>query len=426
MLHRIRTMLPCSLENKSDIVAFLCLAGCISLVQVSVAASQILLFPALIASWNLVRSRKSVLRSMRGVLIPLVLFCVWTVLAACIAQDKGLAFMATRKFYMLLLVPLVPVITIGDKKLSWIYKAIFPVALLSAIIGIIQYILKPDKHNLLDRITGSMSTWMTYSGLLMLALVLLTAYGLHVRPKKAILWIPAAAIMALTIVLSLTRSSVLGAYIGICVILILMVCIEKRKRFIVLFIGMILFPFILYCIAPNSIQQRFHSAFDPEDPNTHNRIVLYSTSIRIIRDNPWFGVGPDNVKTEALKYRNENEFPKYLYQHMHNNCLQITAEIGLPGLLFWLWFMVRLVWDSLRVYRYGQTALFPLNQSGTKETVVAASAALGVWAALMTAGMFEYNFGDSEVLTLFLFLVSAPYAYLSVIFKSDQQAIQDS
>ena len=37
--------------------------------------------------------------------------------------------------------------------------------------------------------------------------------------------------------------------------------------------------------------------------------------------------------------------------------------------------------------------------------------ALGSWAALMVAGLFEYNFGDSEVLTLFLFIMSAPYAY---------------
>ena len=28
----------------------------------------------------------------------------------------------------------------------------------------------------------------------------------------------------------------------------------------------------------------------------------------------------------------------------------------------------------------------------------------------MVAGMFEYNFGDSEVLTLFLFIMSAPNA----------------
>lgn len=42
---------------------------------------------------------------------------------------------------------------------------------------------------------------------------------------------------------------------------------------------------------------------------------------------------------------------------------------------------------------------------------MAATAALACWAALMISGLFEYNFGDSEVLALFLFFVAAPYAF---------------
>ena len=33
--------------------------------------------------------------------------------------------------------------------------------------------------------------------------------------------------------------------------------------------------------------------------------------------------------------------------------------------------------------------------------------------AFFLAGLFEFNFGDSEVLMVFLFLVSAPYAVSS-------------
>jgi len=44
--------------------------------------------------------------------------------------------------------------------------------------------------------------------------------------------------------------------------------------------------------------------------------------------------------------------------------------------------------------------------------MVASAAALGAWIAFMIAGMTEFNFGDSEVLTLFLFIASAPYAFM--------------
>ena len=38
------------------------------------------------------------------------------------------------------------------------------------------------------------------------------------------------------------------------------------------------------------------------------------------------------------------------------------------------------------------------------------TAALACTVAMLAAGLFEYNFGDSEVLMLFLVLVTLPYA----------------
>ena len=39
-----------------------------------------------------------------------------------------------------------------------------------------------------------------------------------------------------------------------------------------------------------------------------------------------------------------------------------------------------------------------------------AAAALAAMAAMLAAGLFEYNFGDSEFLMLFLVLVTLPFA----------------
>jgi O-antigen ligase len=169
----------------------------------------------------------------------------------------------------------------------------------------------------------------------------------------------------------------------------------------------------------------------------------------MIQDNPWLGVGPKNVNVEALKYRDEKEFPDWLkrsvgffstssqyreeekefpdwlYQHMHNNFLQVAAETGIPGLLIWLWFMGRLAWDAQKCYRYAKSSSFPGNDDLRKEALIASSAALAAWTALMVAGMFEYNFGDSEVLTFFLFLISAPYAFAGPDSESPYRSDKD-
>jgi putative inorganic carbon (HCO3(-)) transporter len=413
MLNRIRAYLPPSLQNTPEITAFLGLAGCVSLVLVSIAISQILLAPALVASFWIISSNKKLYSSMRWILLPLILYCIWSVLTALMAPDMPLAITVIKKFYLFLLIPLVPIIARGQNRLLWIYRAIFAVALFSALVGIGQYLTITDaqRNDLLNRICGFMSHWMTYTGLLMLALLLLIAYGVRTNWRRYFLWVPVAALIALAIIFSQTRNTALGVYVGVFVILVLAIFLEKQRRFIVFIICFILFSAVLYFAAPASVQQRFRSGLNPHDDTARGRMEMVETSIRMIRANPWFGVGPKNVKHEALKYRNQNEFPDWMYQHMHNNFLQIAAERGIPGLAIWLWLVIRIAWDSLCTYRFARSPSFPYGEECRREATLASSAALGCWVALMIAGMFEFNFGDSEVLTLFLFIMSAPYVY---------------
>jgi hypothetical protein len=57
------------------------------------------------------------------------------------------------------------------------------------------------------------------------------------------------------------------------------------------------------------------------------------------------------------------------------------------------------------------SALFGLFKLlGRTRHRVLVAAGLGVFVAMLTAGMFEYNFGDSEFLMLFLVLITLPFA----------------
>jgi putative inorganic carbon (hco3(-)) transporter len=85
-----------------------------------------------------------------------------------------------------------------------------------------------------------------------------------------------------------------------------------------------------------------------------------------------------------------------LNPHLHNVPLQIAAERGLPALAVWVWFIVTLVRDFLR--------------RRSSEFRSLSNAGLAAIAAMLAAGLFEYNFGDSEFLMLFLVLVTLPYA----------------
>lgn len=381
---------PSSLTDRQQLVSFLLLAGGVSLVLVSIAASQILLSLAILAAILQWKKRDRGAALPPPIVWPLLLLLLWTITAALIGGGS-LRDALIKKLWLFCVLIIVPLFARGEGKVRWIYHAAFAVAGVSAVDGLVQFIINPHRDPM-NRIKGFMSIWMTYSGLLMLALVALVAYSLIYGWKKHVWVIPLGLILAAAIYLSETRSAELGACIGVALVLLL-----KRPRAI---LGLAVLLLALYLVSPASIQQRLRNSLNPTDDNTRNRIEIFGAAFRLIQTHPWIGVG-QRVSVEAPHYRGTSEFPDWMYIHMHNNFLQIAAERGIPGLLLWLWFMVQLGWQAFLVFR---------SSRGGGEAGFAAAAAIGAWVALLAAGMFEYNFGDSEVLTLFLFMMSAPHA----------------
>ncbi|HEY7696945.1 MAG TPA: hypothetical protein VIE88_00945, partial [Vicinamibacteria bacterium] len=85
--------------------------------------------------------------------------------------------------------------------------------------------------------------------------------------------------------------------------------------------------------------------------------------------------------------------------HLHNNLVQVAAERGLPALLAFLWFVGASLYLALRELR---------NAPGAGTARALAAGALAVLLSGVVAGLFEYNFGDSEFQMLFLFAMSVP------------------
>lgn len=311
--------LPASLKDGPERLAFLMIAGAISLTLVSIAASQILLATAVAATIWLWKKRGKAYFSLPPIAWPLLAFCLWTLLTISVSPDVRVALGEVKKFFIYLIVFIVPTMVQGKGRTTWIYRAIFAVTLLSCLKGIAQFIANPHR-GLLDRISGFMSQWMTYSGLLMLSLVALAAFVVCLGWRKHKWVIPLSLMIIAPLVLSQTRNAWGGAVVGIVMVVLL-----RRPRAIA---GLLVVIMAVYLLSPTIIKQRLHSGWNPEDPNTRNRIELFGTALRLIRDNPWVGVGPKNVNRESLRYRGSYQYADWMYQHMHNNFLQMAAERG--------------------------------------------------------------------------------------------------
>jgi len=118
--------------------------------------------------------------------------------------------------------------------------------------------------------------------------------------------------------------------------------------------------------------------------------------VAIIAADPLTGVGPNMVPRVYAQYRNADSVVA-INPHLHNVPMQIAAERGLPALVVWLVFIVVTVRQLFRRFRSGRDRAL-------------AATGLAAVAAMLAAGLFEYNFGDSEFLMLFLVLITLPFA----------------
>ena len=364
--------------------------------QVSIAAANILLGLTAVLWLALVSSRRERIGA-PAMFVPLAVYAGLSLVAAVFSIDPEKSVVDSRQLLLFAIVPIAYRLLEGRRSLVAV-DVVISVAALSAAIGIVQFgILKWD--DLTQRPQGALGMYMTYSGQLMLVACLAVARVLFSSRDR--LW-PTLVLPALVVALATTasRNAWVGACTGIAILLLM------RDLRLVGLLPVVAAVFI--ALAPAQLTDRFYAMFEVRQQteqtatteasirSNQDRVAMIRSGLRIVRDHPLTGVGPDMVMEVYPVYRDASAVNQ-LNPHLHNVPLQIAAERGLPALAAWLWFVVVLVRDFVRGRRAAGATFLP-------------SAGIAVVAAMIAAGMFEYNFGDSEFLMLFLLLVTLPYA----------------
>lgn len=356
----------------------------VAALQVQISVAQI--FLALTAVlWLVLIVRNGERIEVPRVFWPLAAYAAWTILAAALAVDREVSLMDTKQLVLFAIIPIAYRLLPGRRSLTAI-DVIITVGALEAIVGIFQYaILNFD--NLGRRVQGSLTHYMTYSGVLMLVACAAAARIMFRREDRV--W-TSLVMPALLVALALTMSR--NAWVGVCVGIGLLFLLRDFRLIALLPVAAALF----LAVAPAQLTARLYSSFSLTDPTNRDRLAMMHSGFRMIKDHPLTGVGPDGVRLVYPTYRDPRA-EKQLNPHLHNVPLQIAAERGLPALAIWIWFIAVLIRDLARKTRSSTLRSLP-------------TAALAAVVAMLAAGMFEYNFGDSEFLMMFLLLVTLPYA----------------
>jgi O-antigen ligase len=156
---------------------------------------------------------------------------------------------------------------------------------------------------------------------------------------------------------------------------------------------------LVYLVSPAGIRLRLLSTFDPSDPTNRDRLDMAVAGLRMIRDFPVVGLGLTLVKPYYPLYRVPNSL-RFRVPHLHDNLLQIAAESGLFAAAAYLAIVACFFVAVLRRLR---------SENDPTRRGILAGSFLAI-AGITVAGLFEYNFGDVEVLMTALVLMSFPFS----------------
>lgn len=252
------------------------------------------------------------------------------------------------------------------------------------------------------RATGFYGHWVTYAEVIQLIASL--AFGLFlVTPRKLTI---AGVLLFITIsglVFALGMTVTRASWAGFVVSATVMLAMSVSRRTLLL-VGACAIPLVLGGLFV--LRSRRSVGFiDAQDQSTTWRETVWSEGTHLFLSSPrhWIvGVGMDSIKAHWREWGlfDNGRIPM---GHMHSNILQLVLERGAPALLMWLLMVLfywRMLWQVFRQIVFDST----YHNAWLDQGIVLG--ALGGLTGFFVSGLVHYNWGDSEVVMVFYFIMA--------------------
>ena len=244
----------------------------------------------------------------------------------------------------------------------------------------------------LARLKGAFPHTNIFAGYLVLFLPVSTALFLYCSKGKYKLYLGIVSAAALfCLIYTFCRSAVLGFWLAV----LLIGFMKKDKLVIVVLIAAVL---IAPLFAPKSITNWSKKTSSlAELLLNKERFVLYETSFNMIKHHPILGVGVNTYCLNYQKYKlhDTSEGTANTMWYAHDSYLQMASEIGIIGLLVFLYLLVKLLKYWKDFYR---------KVSDNFEKIASLGIFMGIFAFLIH-GLTETNLYYPKIATLFWFQI---------------------
>jgi putative inorganic carbon (HCO3(-)) transporter len=303
-------------------------------------------------------------------------------LSAVFAVEPWQSFHNSKRLLLISVVYLVGAVVDSEKKSLIFLGALVGVTGFLSVVELLEYSeLRPERLFLFQH-------YMTTGGIKMIVLLLAIPFLIHRKTpaRLRLLGVLAGLPILLALILTFTRSSWLGFAAGCVAIGIL----KNKYVLIALVVAVVLF--LLF--APLPLRERAYSIVDPTHPNNVGRVHMWTTGIKIFKDYPILGVGDSDLHPIYQKYKSPDDIE--FGGHLHNNIIMWLVTLGIVGTIILVSLFLRIMFLEFETFRR------------LKDHWMEGSVALGAIAVMVgfhINGLFEWNFGDQEIILLLWFSV---------------------
>jgi O-antigen ligase len=390
--------------NIADTIARLGLTGFVASLAVSIAFCQISLGVGWLAwlvkcilqrKWDGFRTKMD---------IWFLFFLAASLLSSVFSIQPGTSFMALKKFYLMTAVYFTAFNLRTFERIEEILDLAVWMTALTGIYGLAMFAFGYQQ-----RLLGTQGMAMTSAGIyMMLGLVSLTGsreVGASRPSWKRWLRRLAPPVMMLSLLLTRTVSSLLGFFTALLVI------IKRYFRLVILIVIASIIAGVIYSASDYHRSVRLFKG--PKASSGHIRLALWQIGWGLIWERPLTGYGMVDFG-EMIRARKTPVDTQYWgdtqrFGHFHNNFVHIAACTGIIGLSAFV-----TMWTVIFIFLYRTASKCSTEQKSLVKNIIAALV------GFMVMGMFEWNFGDSEVVTIVWFLVGLAVAVNHVREQSDE------
>lgn len=283
------------------------------------------------------------------------------------------------------------------------------------------------------RAQGHFYHYVPYAGLMMeLGLI---AFGLLLTTPKARWRLRALLAVVFMALLTCLVATVSRAHLGALLVGCLVVfCIQARGRWRMAAVGVFIVALVVGSLWLR--KERGVSWYSSGDVSIEYRLLMWRDSVRLIREHPLLGIGPDSELGDNLRW-NLEAYRRYpLIGHFHSSPIEVAVTCGLPALAVGVWLLAEYFSLLLRLLKKMGGRGSSVAPALSHASVVAPAPfdcfprglVLGFFGgaiALVISSFVHFITGDAEVMILVWFSMGVTVALGKICQDHEVGAIRD-